>query len=445
MIPELTPRQIVAELDKYIIGQDSAKRAVAIAVRNRWRRQQIKDQMREEILPKNIIMIGPTGVGKTEIARRLANLMKAPFLKVEATKYTEIGYYGRNVDSMVRDLVEISVNKSKQEALKEVEDKAKALTEERLLDVLIPQQKTPTTENAAKSDTKTTRDKFREKLRQGQMDKKLVELKIEESTFPMMQVFSSGGFEEYGVDFQTLMGPLFPSKKVSKKVTVEQARKIIFQQESDKLIDKEKITKEAIARAEQGGIIFIDELDKIAGREYTHGPDVSREGVQRDLLPIVEGTTVPTRYGVVRTDHILFIAAGAFNVSKPSDLIPELQGRFPIRVELTNLSKDDFIRILTEPQNALIKQYQLLLTTEKVNLTFQPEAVEEMAGIASEVNSTMQNIGARRLHTVVEKVLEDILFDAPDKVEGKVVIDRNYVRQKMADILSREDIKKYIL
>jgi len=458
-IYELTPRKIVSELNKYIIGQDAAKRSVAIAIRNRWRRQQIKDEMREEVLPKNIIMIGPTGVGKTEIARRLATLVKAPFLKVEATKYTEIGYYGRNVDSMIRDLVEISVNMSKQEAFKEIEEKARLQAEEKLLDMLLPasaRSKTSTPperpngsgragEPPEPTETKTTREKFRDKLRNGQLEQKTVEIKIEESAMPIMQVFSSAGIEEYGMDIQNMLGSMLPTKQVPKKVTVEQARKILIQQEAEKLIDKEKVIKEAISNTENSGIIFVDEIDKIVAREHSHGPDVSREGVQRDLLPIVEGSSIPTRYGIIRTNHVLFIAAGAFTISKPSDLIPELQGRFPIRVELTSLGKDDFVRILTEPQNALIKQYQSLIQTEGITLKFNKESIEEIAQIAAEVNSTMQNIGARRLHTIVEKVLEDILFEAPDTKEKMITIDRPYVRHKLTDILASEDIKKYIL
>lgn len=441
----LTPRKIVEELDKYIIGQDEAKKCVAIAIRNRWRRQQLAPDLRDEVIPKNIILIGPTGVGKTEIARRLAQLVQAPFLKVEASKYTEVGYHGRDVDSMIRDLTEIAVNMVRLKAVNEVETKAHILAEERLLQILLPSTARHNQPQDTEETQESTKEKLRKQLNAGQLDKKLVELKVEGRVMPMMQVFSGASFEEYGMDLQNMLGDMFPTKKVTKKVPVHEARQILINQEAEKLIDREKVIKEGIAQVENAGIIFIDEIDKIIARGQSHGPDVSREGVQRDLLPIVEGGTIPTRYGTVRTHHILFVAAGAFSATKPSDLIPELQGRFPIRAELNSLGKSEFIRILTEPQNALLKQYQALLATEGITIKFQKEAIDELAQIASEVNNSTQNIGARRLYTVVEKVLEEISFEAPDLPKKTVNINRAYVRNKLKSILISEDLKRYIL
>ena len=439
---ELTPRKIVEELNKYIIGQDEAKRCVAIALRNRWRRQQLGPDMAEEVMPKNIIMIGPTGVGKTEIARRLANLVSAPFLKVEASKYTEVGYHGRDVETIVRDLVEIGVNMTRQEYLDQVHEKAEHMAEERLLDLLLPlpQRGSSETDQALHN---ATREKFRQRLRDEKLEDKTVEIAIEEKPVVFQGVVA--GAEELGIDFQNMIERMVPSRTIRRQVTVTEARKILLDQEADKLIDKDKAITEALARVEDSGIVFIDELDKIAGRETGHGPDVSREGVQRDLLPIVEGSTVSTRYGVVRTDHILFIAAGAFHVSKPSDLIPELQGRFPIRVELKDLTKADFIRILTEPKNALIKQYTALMETEGVKLKFTRDAVEEIAGIAATVNQRTQNIGARRLQTVMEKLLEEVSFNAPDMNGVTVTVDAKFVKDKLAGIVKDEDLSRYIL
>jgi len=441
-LKELTPRKIVEELNKYIIGQDEAKRCVAIALRNRWRRQQLGPEMAEEVLPKNIIMIGPTGVGKTEIARRLANLVSAPFLKVEASKYTEVGYHGRDVETMVRDLVEISVNMTRQQYLDQVREKAERLAEERLLDLLLPlPQRNPS--EADQELHNATREKFRQRVRDGKFEEKVVEIVTEEKPV-IMQGMIAGG-EEMGIDFQNMIERMVPARTVRRQVTVAEARTILTNQEAEKLIDKDKAIQEALDNAEDSGIIFVDELDKIAGREKGYGPDVSREGVQRDLLPIVEGTTVSTRYGPVRTDHVLFIAAGAFHVSKPSDLIPELQGRFPIRVELKDLTKADFVRILTEPKNALIKQYMAMMETEGVTLKFMPDAVEEIASIAASVNARAQNIGARRLQTVMEKLLEEVSFHAPDMGGQTVTIDAEFVRQRLADIVKDEDLSRYIL
>ncbi len=455
---ELTPKKIVEALDKYIVGQNEAKRAVAIAIRNRWRRLQLSDEMREEVMPKNIIMIGPTGVGKTEIARRIANLVKAPFLKVEASKYTEVGYHGRDVESMIRDIVEIAVNMVRTEQIEKVSKKAETNTEERLLDLLLPlpeaREKTEVdrgegvdgdkeTAVSAVEKQETTREKFRNKLRQGKLEDRVVEIKTQEKPIVMQGVIA--GIEEMGVDFQNVIEKMIPAKTQIKKTLISEARKIIKQEEAEKLIDKEKVTKDALHRAENMGIVFIDELDKVASRESGHGPDISREGVQRDILPIVEGSTVVTRYGMVKTDRILFIAAGAFHVSKPSDLIPELQGRFPIRVELKELGKEEFIRILTEPKNALIKQYTELLKTENVNLQFKKDAIEEITDMAVKINKRSQSIGARRLHTVMEKLLEDASFDAPDLNDKDIVVDAKYVRDKMKDIVKDEDLTKYIL
>ncbi len=445
--PELTPHAIVSELDRYIIGQRTAKRCVAIALRNRWRRQQLPTELRDEVAPKNIIMIGPTGVGKTEIARRLASLARAPFLKVEATRYTEVGYHGRDVETMVRDLVEISIGLVRKEALKAVEPRAREHAEERLLDLLLPvRRKAGLSSTPVEGEEESsTRERLRDKLRKGELDSRWVEVEVEERKTPMMSVFSNQGFEEYGLDLQNMLGNIMPAKKSTKKVSVPEAQKILAEQEAEKLVEKDKITREGVQRAENSGIVFIDELDKIAAREHGHGPDVSREGVQRDMLPIIEGSTVMTRYGPVKSDHILFIAAGAFHISKPNDLIPELQGRFPIRVELQSLTREDFVRILTEPQNALIRQYQALLATEKVKLEFAQDAIDEIAEIAAAVNSTQQNIGARRLHTVVEKVLEDVSYEAPNLEMQTIRVDRAYVRQKLAEVVENEDLSKYVL
>jgi len=444
-VKELTPRKIVEELDKYIIGQRNAKRAVAIAIRNRWRRQQLSDELREEVLPKNIIMIGPTGIGKTEIARRMAALVKAPFLKVEASKYTEVGYHGRDVESMIRDITEIGVNTVKAEMIHEVQKKAERMAEERLLDLLLPPvpKSTETPNIEAEEQRQSTREKFRKKLQDGELSNRTVEITIHEKPY-VLQGFVAG-VEEIGMDFQNVLEKMIPPRSQTRKVTVPEARRILTQEEAEKLIDKEKVLQEAIRRTELFGIIFIDEIDKIAGRESTHGPDVSREGVQRDLLPIVDGTTVNTRYGMVRTDRILFIAAGAFHVSKPSDLIPELQGRFPIRVELDDLGKAEFLLILTEPKNALIKQYKALLETEGIKVRFENDAVEAIADIAVQVNKRTQNIGARRLHTVMEKLVEDASFDAPDMNGAEIVINAKYVHDKLQAIAKDEDLSRYIL
>ncbi|GAB61231.1 MAG: ATP-dependent protease ATPase subunit HslU [Candidatus Jettenia sp.] len=442
---KLTPRKIVEALDKYIIGQKNAKRAVAIAIRNRWRRHQLADELREEVLPKNIIMIGPTGVGKTEIARRMAALVKAPFLKVEASKYTEVGYHGRDVESMIRDITEIGVNMVKAEMIQGVQEKAERMAEERLLDLLLPPLPKNTEQPATEAEEQrlSTREKFRKKLQDGELSNRTVELTIHEKPY-VLQGFVAG-VEEIGMDFQNMLEKMVPPRAQMRKVSVPEARRILIQEEAEKLIDKEKVMQEAIRRTELFGIIFIDEIDKIAGRESTHGPDVSRQGVQRDLLPIVDGTTVNTRYGIVKTDRILFIAAGAFHVSKPSDLIPELQGRFPIRVELEDLGKEEFLRILTEPKNALIKQYKALLETEGIKIRFENDAVEAIANIAVQVNRRTQNIGARRLHTVMEKLVEDASFDAPDMNGAEIIIDAKYVENKLQAIAKDEDLSRYIL
>ncbi len=438
---ELTPREIVAELNKYIVGQDKAKRAVAIALRNRWRRQQVPPPLQDEIYPKNIIMIGPTGVGKTEIARRLAKLSGSPFLKVEATKFTEVGYVGRDVESMIRDLVHIAVEMVRAEEQKRVQEKAAYLAEERILDLLLPPLSTE-----SETDMSATRERLREKLRRGELDEKYVEIELSQRPTPMVEVFAAAGLEDLEQQLRDMMGSLFPKRPKRKRMKVKEALELLKQEEANKLIDMDKVTKEAIRRVETSGIIFLDEIDKIAARAGTgSGPDVSREGVQRDLLPIVEGTTVNTRYGMVRTDHILFIASGAFHVAKPSDLIPELQGRFPIRVELDPLTEEDFVRILTEPENALIKQYKALLETEGVTLEFTPEGVQEIARIAFEVNERTENIGARRLYTVMERLLEDISFEAPDVAPTKIVITAEYVREKLADIAKDLDLSRFIL
>ena len=446
---ELTPRQIVEELDRYIIGQSDAKRSVAIAIRNRWRRQQLTDDLRREVTPKNIIMIGPTGVGKTEIARRLAQLVQAPFLKVEATKYTEVGYHGRDVESMVRDLVEIGIGMVRSEERGNVEQKAQQLANQRLVSLLLPVSESesespePEDDDAAKRRDRS-KQKLRRKLEAGQLEDHTVEMTIEQRAVPV-QIFSNMGMEQMDIDFQNMFEKLLPKQTSRREITVKEARQILLDQEIEALMDREKIAQEAVRRSEDSGIIFIDELDKICGPESTHGPDVSRQGVQRDLLPIVEGTTVLTRYGSVRTDHILFIAAGAFHRSKPSDLMPELQGRFPIRVELSDLTKEDFLRILREPKNALSRQYQALLGTEQVELEFTDDAIEEMAEYAFRVNKTTQNIGARRLHTIMEKLVEQISFDAPDLNDKRIRIDSAYVRQRLESISRDEDLSRFIL
>jgi ATP-dependent HslUV protease ATP-binding subunit HslU len=448
-VQALTPRQIVEELDRYIIGQHDAKRAVAIAIRNRWRRQQLSDELRREVTPKNIIMIGPTGVGKTEIARRLAQLVLAPFLKVEATKYTEVGYHGRDVESMVRDLVEIAIGMVRTEERSRVEAKANENTNQRLLDMLLPSSdEAASGEEASQEDGAKRRDRTKEKLRKkleaGALDDRTVEMTIEQRVVPV-QVLSNVGMEQMDIDLQRMFENIIPRQTQRRQISVKDARRIVLDQEVEALMDREKISQEAVRRTEESGIIFIDELDKICGPESSHGPDVSRQGVQRDLLPIVEGTTVMTRYGSVKTDHVLFIAAGAFHRSKPSDLMPELQGRFPIRVELSDLTKDDFLRILREPENALTRQYQALLGTESLKLEFTDDAIHEMAEYAFRVNKSTQNIGARRLHTIIEKLVEDISFDAPDMKEKQVRIDAEYVRQRLESISADEDMSRFIL
>lgn len=443
----LTPRQIVAELDRYIVGQEAAKRAVAIAIRNRWRRQQLPPELRKDVTPKNIIMIGPTGVGKTEIARRLAELVGAPFLKVEATKYTEVGYVGRDVESMIRDLTEIAVGMVKQRKRQQVESEAASKVTERLLDLLFPQASVWDPEDAEENDRrKRTRDKMRARLEAGEFEERKVELQVEQKSSPIQILGAAGvSMEQMESELQSMFDRILPKGQQRREVTVREARRILLEQEADALIDKQSLREEAVELVENHGIIFIDEIDKVAGSGGGHGPDVSRQGVQRDLLPVVEGTTVNTRQGPVRTDHILFIAAGAFHVSKPSDLMPELQGRFPIRVELTDLTRDDFLRILTEPKHSLTRQYAELLATEGVRLQLTPDAVEAIADIAYEVNRTTQNIGARRLHTIMEKVVESVSFDAPDLEAKEWTIDAAYVRGKLSPLLQREDLTKFIL
>lgn len=447
---ELTPRAIVKELDNYIIGQEKAKKAVAIALRNRWRRQRIKSAIREDILPNNIILIGPTGIGKTEIARRLSNLANAPFVKVEASKFTEVGYVGRDVESIIRDLTNIAVNMVKAEKIAALNDQAEQFANERILDILLPPlQSDGEGENTASGDEKfkRTREKLRQMLLRGELEERQIEITVKQGGLPMMQIFGPAGIEEMELNVSEMLGNAFPQKKKIQRTTIAEARKIFIQEEAQKLIDMDNVVREAIQRVEESGIVFIDEIDKIASDSETRsqGPDVSREGVQRDILPIVEGSNVQTKYGVVRTDHILFIAAGAFHSCKPSDLIPELQGRFPIRVEMDSLGKDDFVKILKNPRNALLKQYAALLKSEKVELVFDDEAVDEIAQIAAEVNEKMENIGARRLHTILTTVLEDYLFQLPDKNIKKIHITRDFVREKLSNIVKDRDLSRYIL
>jgi ATP-dependent HslUV protease ATP-binding subunit HslU len=438
VLDELTPAEIVRELDKHVIGQADAKRAVAIALRNRIRRQRLEPEMAEEVMPKNILMIGPTGVGKTEIARRLAKLANSPFLKVEASKFTEVGYVGRDVESMIRDLVEIAIEMVREEKLDEVADRAERNAEERLLDLLMPPSQEPS-DSAERS-----REKLREKLRGGKLDDRVVEIDVKEQG-PRFEITTLQGAEEMDINLKDMLPNLFGNRTKRRKMRVYEALDYLIQEEEQKLVDMDQVTRIALERVEKNGIIFLDEIDKIAGREGGHGPDVSREGVQRDILPIVEGTTINTRYGFVRTDHILFIAAGAFHVSKPADLIPELQGRFPIRVELKTLTEEDFIRILREPKNALTKQYVALLETEGLKLNFTEDSLEEMARFAAQVNQQMENIGARRLHTILEKVVEEISFQGPDMKKKNIRIDKHYVRQQLADIVKDQDLSRYIL
>lgn len=448
-LKNFTPREIVTELDKYIVGQRLAKRSVAIALRNRWRRQQVAPELKDEIAPKNIIMIGPTGVGKTEIARRLSKLANAPFVKVEATKYTEVGYVGKDVESMVRDLTEIAVNMVKGEEREKIKHRAKENALERLLDLLLPPAKNNFPETLRsqmkEGEEEDTREKLKKLFKEGKLDQRMVEVKTQEKGMPMVEVFSASGLEEMDINIKDMFGNLMPKKSKKRRVRVPEALEMLTQEEAQKLIDMDQVVKTAVERVQQSGIIFIDELDKVAGRERGHGPDVSREGVQRDLLPVVEGSSVSTKYGIVKTDHILFIAAGAFNASKPSDLLPELQGRFPIRVNLDPLGKDDFVRILKEPQNSLIKQYIATMKTEGIDLSFTDDAVERIADISAIVNEKTENIGARRLHTVMEKLLEDISFDAPDMKEKKVRIDRHHVEDKLKDVVGDVDLSRYIL
>jgi ATP-dependent HslUV protease ATP-binding subunit HslU len=455
---DLKPSDIVKELDKYIIGQNKAKRSVAIALRNRWRRQQVPEELRDEIAPKNIILIGPTGVGKTEIARRLSRLTDSPFIKVEASKFTEVGYVGRDVESMVRDLLELTVNMLKSREQEAVKDKAGQNAEERMLDLLLPKSGVKEPQKPAGSteimvehepgkgeESSSTREKLRKMLRDGKLDDRLVDLDVSDRSMPVVEIFSNVGMEEMGINFKDMFGSLMPKSTKKRKIKVSEGMEILAQEEAQSLVDMDKVVSQAIEKVEQSGIIFLDEIDKIAGNSGGHGPDVSREGVQRDLLPIVEGSSVSTKYGPVKTDHILFIASGAFHTIKPSDLIPELQGRFPIRVELNSLGKEEFERILTEPKNALVLQYLELLKTEGIQVIFEDTAIEQIAKIAEEVNTLTENIGARRLHTLMECLLEDILFDAPDRKEKKILIDGKYVDDKLKDIKDDEDLSRYIL
>jgi len=445
--PVMTPREIVSELDRYIVGQRDAKRAVAIALRNRWRRQLVPEDLREEIAPKNIIMIGPTGVGKTEISRRLAKLAQAPFIKVEASKFTEVGYVGRDVESIIRDLTELAVSMVKDEEKQKVEIRARELAEEKILDILLPPLQLGKAEGDEADSVRAagTREKLKKMLREGKLDERFVDIEMSQTVMPMIEIMTPQGMEGMEFNLKEMFSNLMPKRTKKRTVKIPEALNILTQEEAGKLIDMDKVVSEAVRRVEQSGIVFIDEIDKIAGRESVHGPDVSREGVQRDLLPIVEGSTVNTKYGMIKTDHILFIASGAFHSTKPSDLIPEFQGRFPIRVELSSLGKEEFVRILTEPKNALIKQYIALLDTESVRLIFRDDAIDEIARIAAEVNERMENIGARRLHTIMERLLDDVSFSAPEMGDREVVIDAQYVRDRLDPILKDEDLSRYIL